>query len=175
MCDLGSYLSPLILRLYFYLNFLFFLGIGHVMVRAQSRNGATVYILGRRLDKLISAANSINISSHSSPPSGKVIPLECDVTSKSSLEAAASHIASATGYVNLVISNAGILGPNYHALISHPADAASGPLPILDAQAHLWATPIEDITEAYKINVAGALFTAVAFLGLLDKGIRKEM
>ena len=146
------------------------------MARALSRNGATVYILGRRFDKLVSAADSAKNASSSSPPhgsNGKIIPLSCDVASKPSLEAATSHIASTTGYVNLVIANAGIMGPNNNALLPRSSDAASGPLTIQEAQAHLWATPIEDVTEVYKINVAGALYTVIAFLGLLDEGNKK--
>ena len=65
------------------------------------------------------------------------------------------------------------MGPNDNALLARPADAPGGQLTLQEAQAHLWATPIEDVTEVYKINVAGALYTTIAFLGLLDEGNKK--
>lgn len=152
-------------------------GIGLVMARALARNGATVYILGRRFDKLVSAADSITatLSSSHSPPhsSGNVIPLQCDITSQPSLEAAASQISSETGYVNLVIANAGIMGPSHTALLPRTDDSPLGPVTVREVQEHLWNCPIEDLTEVYKVNIAGAIYTAVAFLGLLDEGNKK--
>ncbi|KAF4628183.1 hypothetical protein G7Y89_g9968 [Cudoniella acicularis] len=141
-------------------------GLGLCMARSLAINGATVYILGRRLSKLEEAVGSCS----SIQPPGEVIPLECDVTSKPSLEAAASKIGEKTGFVNLVIANAGVPGPSNRALLPRPADDPRGPLAIQEVQQHLWETSIDDFTEVFKINVTGALYTAVAFLDLLDKG-----
>ena len=117
---------------------------------------------------------SVASSSHATGSSpGKIIPLECDATSKDSLEAAAKKIASETGYVNLVIANAGIMGPAHPELQPRAVDDPKGPLTIQDVQQSLWKTPMEDIVDVYRTNVAGALFTAVAFLDLLDKGNAK--
>ena len=150
------------------------------MARTLSCNGASVYILGRRLDKLISAADSITSAARSSePPSlqhksgGIVVPIQCDVASKPSLEAAASRIAAETGYVNLVVANAGILGPNNNALLPRADDSPLGPLTVREVQAHLWDCPVQEFIEVYKVNVAGALYTTVAFLALLDEGNKK--
>ena len=99
-----------------------------------------------------------------------MIPLECDVSSKESLEAAAAHVAKETGYINLLIANAGILGPNYESLVPRTENDPKGPLILQEAQKALWDTPMDDFMNVYKVNVAGAMFSAVAFLNLLNEG-----
>jgi NAD(P)-dependent dehydrogenase (short-subunit alcohol dehydrogenase family) len=129
------------------------------MAKALEANGAKVYIVGRRKDKLDEAAAT---ALH-----GNIIPLQCDVTSKSSLQNVAARIAEETGYVNLVIANSGILGPNYSELL--PSD--EGKIPnIQEAQKVLWGPSMEQLTEVYNVNVIGVYYTAIAFLDLLDKG-----
>ena len=140
------------------------------MAKALATNGATVYILGRRASKLQEAVASTS----GLPQEAKMIPLECDVSSKESLEAAASHIAKETGYINLLIANAGILGPNYESLAPRAENDPKGPLTLEEAQKALWDTPMDDFVNVYKVNVAGAMFCAVAFLNLLDKGNAKK-
>ncbi|EIN12302.1 NAD(P)-binding protein [Punctularia strigosozonata HHB-11173 SS5] len=76
-------------------------GIGLMMAKALEHHGATVYILGRRLDKLKAAAAEHNTH-------GKLLPLVCDVTSQSDLLAAVSAVQARHGHINLLINNAGI-------------------------------------------------------------------
>ena len=80
-----------------------------MMARALADAGATrVYIVGRRVDVIQEAANSI----------GKptvVVPLYCDVASKVSLEALVSMVEADVGYLNLLVCNAGIGGPQVKA------------------------------------------------------------
>ncbi|KAJ5263383.1 hypothetical protein N7478_010988 [Penicillium angulare] len=134
-------------------------GIGLAMARGLEANGAKVYIIGRRKDKLQEAA-AMGIY-------GNIIPLQGDVTSKSSLEAVAAYIKAETGYVNLVIANSGILGPNYPELLPKK----DGEIPsIEEVQKALWAPSMEELAEAYTVNVIGVQYTAIAFLELLDKG-----
>ena len=124
-----------------------------MMSRALAFNGAKkVYILGRRLSKLESAATS-----HPS-----IVPLPCDVTSKPSLQSAVDKIASETGFVNLVIANSGTIGPPARF---HPTASIS----------QLRTTLFEDfsptdMTSTLDLNVTAAFFTMTAFLELLDAG-----
>jgi NAD(P)-dependent dehydrogenase (short-subunit alcohol dehydrogenase family) len=142
---------------------LIYSGIGLVMARALEANGATVYIIGRRKDKLDEAAAT---AQH-----GNIIPLQGDVTSKTDLERIAAHIATETGFVNLVIANSGIMGPNNRNLNPRADDGSSLCLPtIQETQKALWDFPVEAVTDTYCVNVAGVLYTAIAFLDLLDKG-----
>ena len=138
------------------------------MARSLARNGATVYILGRRLSSLESA-----VASYSGPGPGTIVPVACDVTSKDSLEAAAAQISTKSGFVNLLIANAGVVGPIHHDLAPRAADDPKGPLSIQDVQKSLWQLPVDDFMNVYQVNVAAAMFTVVAFLDLLDKGNAK--
>jgi NAD(P)-dependent dehydrogenase (short-subunit alcohol dehydrogenase family) len=76
-----------------------------MMARALANAGAArVYIVGRRVDVLQEAASSINRPS-------VIVPLYCDVTSKVSLESVVSVVETDVGYLNLLVCNAGIGGP----------------------------------------------------------------
>ncbi|KAL5327547.1 hypothetical protein ACEPPN_005246 [Leptodophora sp. 'Broadleaf-Isolate-01'] len=78
-------------------------GLGEVMAHALDVNGvAKVFILGRRESKLKEVASKAK--------NGSLIPVVCDVTSKESLQAAASTIANQTPFINVLIANSGYLG-----------------------------------------------------------------
>lgn len=97
-----------------------------------------------------------------------IIPLCGDVTSKDDLERIVTSIQTQTGYVNLVIANSGIMGPNNRSLLPSADD---GSIPSIEAvQKTLWEFPMQAVTDTYNTNVTGALYTAIAFLDLLDKG-----
>lgn len=125
-----------------------------MMTKALAANGAKkVYIVGRRKDKLEEAA--------ASNPS-VIIPVVGDVTSKDTLKAIASRVESETGYINLLVCNSGAMGPvtginNREVSIAEYAAAAMN---------QSW----DDVTSTLNVNVTAVLFTAYAFLELLDKG-----
>ena len=141
-----------------------------MIARALAQNGATVYILGRRLAKLQEAVAGFTAPAGGA---GKLVALQCDATSKDALKAAAESIAASAGYINLLVVNHGILGPQHAPLMARPADDPRGPLRLAEAQENLWNTPLEEVVDVYRTNVASVLFTAVAFLALLDKGNSK--
>src|ERR1700735_4077873 len=75
-----------------------------MMARALALNGANkVYIVGRRKEVLENASKSVSTNN--------IIPLVGDVTSKEALSSIVSHITSEVGYINLLVANSGILGP----------------------------------------------------------------
>lgn len=125
-----------------------------MMTKALAANGAKkVYIIGRRKEKLEEAA--------ASNPS-VIIPVVGDVTSKDTLKAIASRVESETGYINLLVCNSGAMGPvtginNREVSIAEYAAAAMN---------QSW----DDVTSTLNVNVTAVLFTAYAFLELLDKG-----
>lgn len=80
-----------------------------MLARALANAGAAkVYIAGRRLDVLEQAAAAI-------APPGVVVPVACDVTSQDALTALAAHIEQDAGFLNLLLCNAGIGGPQVAA------------------------------------------------------------
>ncbi|KAH9890152.1 NAD(P)-binding protein [Xylariomycetidae sp. FL2044] len=140
-------------------------GIGLMITKALVQNGASkVYILGRRLAKLEEAAAAFvgGSSTTTTTTEAVVVPVVCDVTSTSSLQAAASRIQSETGFVNLLVCNSGIGGP---------FGIRAGPQTTLDqfVEANL-AVPVDDFTNTFAVNTSAVWYTTMAFLRLLDAG-----
>ncbi|KZT37285.1 NAD(P)-binding protein [Sistotremastrum suecicum HHB10207 ss-3] len=136
-------------------------GIGLMLTRALESNGATVYIVGRRLEVLEKAAKE-------NTTVGNIIPLQGDITSKTDLLRIVSTIKSQTGYINLLVNNSGTLGPQYKLL---PKATAGSGKSIEELQELLWNNgSAEQFTDVFHVNVTGIWFSTVAFLGLLDAG-----
>jgi len=132
-------------------------GIGLMMAKALEHNGATVYIIGRRLEVLEKAAKENSLYS-------KIIPLQGDVTSKDSLLHVVSTIKSQTGYINLLVNNSGIAGPSTAA----PLDTSQS---VKQFAEFFWnEASMEDFTKLFEVNVTGVFYTTLAFLELLDAG-----
>lgn len=85
-----------------------------------------------------------------------------DVTSKSDLEAAAQYVKEKSGYVNLVIANAGINGPTLYDLAPNPS--------FEEFRDFLQDCTVEECNETFAINTTAVFMTMVAFLDLLDQG-----
>jgi NAD(P)-dependent dehydrogenase (short-subunit alcohol dehydrogenase family) len=125
-----------------------------MITRALALNGARrVYIIGRRADVLREAARSIDPDI--------VIPLSGDVSSQSSLSEMAARVHEEIGLVNLVVANAGIMGPR-----PLKTDSCS----VAEYRLHALKTPMEDFTNTYSVNATSVYYTALAFLELLDAG-----
>jgi len=134
-------------------------GLGLMMAKALASNGASsVYIIGRRLDRLSAAA--------SFSPS-VIKPIVGDVTSKASLASIAQRIASEVGHIDLLVCNSGVGGP---AMSDIPKDASLKQF--RDAVWEKWS--MEDFAGTYATNISAVFFTAVAFLELLDAGNKRE-
>ncbi|KAL2133727.1 hypothetical protein VTI74DRAFT_1853 [Chaetomium olivicolor] len=135
-------------------------GIGLMMARALADAGAArVYIVGRRVEVLQAAASSINRPS-------VIVPLYCDVTSKVSLESIVSVVETDVGYLNLLVCNAGIAGPQVRA----PVPGETTLEQWRDAQ---MAGDFEDWTNTFRVNASSVWFTAMAFLKLLGEGNKR--
>jgi NAD(P)-dependent dehydrogenase (short-subunit alcohol dehydrogenase family) len=125
-----------------------------MMTKALAANGAKkIYIIGRRKEKLDeAAANNPKV----------IIPVVGDVTSKETLTSIVARIESEVGYINLLICNSGSMGPstgvnNKQVSIAEYAKAA-------------FAQDWNEMSSTLNINITAVLFTAYAFLELLDKG-----
>ena len=129
------------------------------MAKALAANGATkVYILGRRKEVLDAAAKESGFR-------GIIIPIVADVTSKDSLMAAARQITSEVGFINVLVANAGQVGP-WNGFTPQTS--------LEDFQSKLWTVDFADYLGVFAANTAGVWFTVVAFLGLLGAGNSKQ-
>ncbi|KAI0096130.1 hypothetical protein GGR51DRAFT_567475 [Nemania sp. FL0031] len=134
-------------------------GIGLMIAQALEANGAIVYIIGRRKERLEEAAAT---AKHNS-----IHPVVGDVTSKESLAAAASAIGKETGgYVDVVVANSGITGTGLGDL---PKDAD-----ITTLQNFLASWDTDVFNQTLATNITGVFNTVVAFLSLLDAGNKRE-
>ena len=130
-------------------------GLGAYMARALALNGAThVFILGRRLESLQKTASSVS--------SGNIIPIQCDVTSKSDLSNAATEVQKHSSHIDVLVCNSGISGP-----ATPLKDEKSQPLPFEKMCENLWAPEADEVTNTYAVNLTGVHFTIAAFLPLL--------
>ena len=130
-----------------------------MIARALAEAGAhKVYIVGRRLDVLHAAATSIGYPT-------VISPLYCDVTSKISLESIAAVIESDVGYLNLVVANAGVGGPQ----VPWPGPTTS----LEEWRDQQLAQDFDDFTHTFKVNTCSVWYTAMAFLKLLDNGNKR--
>ena len=78
-------------------------GIGQAIALAFAREGASVAVAGRRLEKVGAVAGEIE------KLGGAVLPLQCDVTRAKDAERAVSETAKKFGKVNVLVNNAGTL------------------------------------------------------------------
>ena len=126
------------------------------MARALASQGAAkVFLLGRRLAVLEEVAKE-----HPS-----FVAVQCDVTSKDSLQAAVDKVTSEAGFVNLLVANSGV-----GASIGFGANSVSEL-----RQAIFSNYAAEDFTHTLHVNVSGVFFTLGAFLELLDAGNKKAL
>ncbi|KAI0191745.1 hypothetical protein EV127DRAFT_60208 [Xylaria flabelliformis] len=137
-------------------------GIGLMATQALAANGAKVYITGRRVEALEKAAKEHQPASGE----GQIIPIgPCDVTKKEDLSRLVEDISKKEKYIHLLMCNAGVSGPK--AEPEH-TDAE-------DLRSRLWDN--EDVSEwqsTYQTNVTAVYFTTVAFLPLLQAGMRPK-
>ncbi|RYP23535.1 hypothetical protein DL765_001049 [Monosporascus sp. GIB2] len=134
-------------------------GLGLMMATALAENGASiVYIVGRREDKLREAAALYpNI----------IVPLTGDITSQDSLQALAEHVRQETGYINLLVANAGIAGPGLKGLSPRATPT--------DFVRSAWTTPMAEFDAVYKLYCTATYYTILAFLELLDMGNKRRL
>ncbi|KAL8938570.1 MAG: hypothetical protein Q9216_003820 [Gyalolechia sp. 2 TL-2023] len=134
-------------------------GIGLMIAKALATNGASkVYIVGRRKEVLEAAAKE--------SPNGNIIPLTGDVTSKDSLQSIALQVEKDTGYINVLIANSGIGGPQNPTITPQTS--------LQDYQSALWSLPQEEYERTFAVNVAAVHYTLIAFLHLLHNGNEKK-
>ena len=131
-------------------------GIGLMMTKALALNGAhKVYIVGRRKEVLEAAAKE--------SPHNNIIPIVGDVTSKDTLQSIASQISKEVGYINVLIANSGISGPQNLTLTPQTS--------LEDFQSTLWNyQSFDEYTNTFAVNTSAVFFCIIAFLKLLDKG-----
>jgi len=143
-------------------------GMGLMMAKGFASNGAITYIGGRRKDVVEKAAADFGQGL-----SGRIIPLELDVTSKESILKAVELIGSANeGKLDILINNAGQVGPKIKFFKDPSAPERADPETL--GKALFDNEGFEDWSDLFSINTSSLYFVTTAFLGLLDKATRTD-
>ncbi|THU83988.1 short-chain dehydrogenase [Dendrothele bispora CBS 962.96] len=135
-------------------------GIGLMIANQLSKNGAKVYITGRRLEVLQKVASDHN---------NKLIPLQMNVVDKDSIRSAAQIVEENDGKLDILVNNAGVSGPMYPFISDKSAPEHSTMGDSLFAQ-----TSFDQWTEVFQTNTFAPFFVTTGFLSLLEKGARSR-
>jgi len=134
-------------------------GIGLMTAQALAANGAKVYITGRRVEALETAAKE-HSPAGAKESGGAIVPAgPCDVTKKDDLEKLVKEIGEKEKHIDLLVCNAGVSGTK-----AEPDDTDAK-----DLQKKLWEKESFDAwSQTYTADVSSIYFTTVAFLPLLQ-------
>ncbi|KAK4556056.1 hypothetical protein LTR86_006752 [Recurvomyces mirabilis] len=139
-------------------------GVGLMLARTLEANGAKVYITGRRLEKLQEAAKQ---AQH-----GNLIPVQGSTTSHDDLQRVVDHITKETGYIDVLINNAGM------TTFDSSPDARPIPTPqstVSEVRDYFFNYRPQQIwTDTLETNVGAVFTTSMAFLELLDAGNKRR-
>ncbi|KAH6867422.1 hypothetical protein B0T10DRAFT_419801 [Thelonectria olida] len=122
-------------------------GIGKAIAVAFAQAGAkSVAIVGRRLDRLESAATEIAAAG----PSTRVIYKSADLSQGATIESAVKSIADQVGKIDIFVSNAGML-PELESVVGYD---------------------VRELARGLELNVVGAFNAIQAFLPLAAPGAK---
>lgn len=91
--------------------------------------------------------------------------IQCDVTDPKSVAAAAEQVKKEVGYIDVLINNAGVSGPN-HADLYEASNIA-------DVQASMLKDP-QGWDTTWRTNTSAVIGVSAAFLLLLDEGNKRR-
>ncbi|GAB1735328.1 hypothetical protein NU219Hw_g2967t1 [Hortaea werneckii] len=139
-------------------------GVGLMLAKALESNGAKVYITGRRIEKLQEAAKAAD--------HGNLIPIQGSTTSHDDLQKVVDQITQETGYIDLLVNNAGMT----------TFDSSPNARPMPTAQSSVSEVrdyffnyrPQQVWTDTLETNIGAIFTTSMAFLELLDAGNKRR-
>ncbi|KAF2266804.1 WD40 repeat-like protein [Lojkania enalia] len=136
-------------------------GIGLAIASTLYQNGAAkIYLIGRRTNALEDAVRSLESSSIGPKSSNVLVAVTADVTSAASIALAVSKITEETGYVDILINNAGVTGPNNAKQIYQSGSITE----LRDTMLKGW-----DVWgSTFAINTQSVIGVSAAFLPLLE-------
>ncbi|KAK7054493.1 hypothetical protein VNI00_003691 [Paramarasmius palmivorus] len=144
-------------------------GIGLMIAKAFTANGAKVYISGRREDVLQKV--------HEEFPS--IHPIKMDVTSKADIEHALKNLEEREGKLHILVNNAGHSGPYYSLSGSSPANTPYSSTQALTddrwSNLHFFKQyDFEDWASTFHINTTAPFFVTMGLLELLKNGAEES-
>ncbi|GIZ48807.1 hypothetical protein CKM354_001185400 [Cercospora kikuchii] len=139
-------------------------GLGLIIAKTLESQGAKVYITGRRQEKLDEAAKQ---ATH-----GNIVPIQGSTTSREDVQRAVDFVTKDTGYIDLLVCNAG------QTTFDSSPDARQKPTGESSVQEirdyYFNYRPRELWRDTLETNVAAVFTTTMAFLELLDAGNKRR-
>ncbi|BFZ58609.1 hypothetical protein PYCC9005_005673 [Savitreella phatthalungensis] len=148
-------------------------GIGLMCSQAFAANGAKVYIASRDKARLEKSA-----STHMEGARGELIPLELDVTDKSSILKAVEEIKNKERYLDVLVNNAGVTSTEQGPQSANVSGGSEGK-PEKDDSAEVVSQKsidkfsFDQWTDIYRTNVVSIYATTMAFLPLLEASSKR--
>ncbi|KAJ4362789.1 hypothetical protein N0V95_001281 [Ascochyta clinopodiicola] len=139
-------------------------GIGLAIAAALHQNGASkIYIIGRRRNVLDDAIAKLESSPSAPKQSSSVLSaISADVTDLESIRKAVAQIEKEVGHVDVLINNAGVLGPKS----GQPIHNAQSIEAVRDAM--IMGMDGNDWSQAFEINTKAVVGVSALFLPLLE-------
>jgi THO complex subunit 3 len=136
-------------------------GLGLAIASALYQNRARrIYLLGRRHDVLLDATNHLQNSPYQPESTDIIHSISCDVSDLDSMKAAAAQIKKDVGYVDVLINNAGVIGPKNGQEIYKSESIEQ----LADAMVSGW----DGWQSAMAINTQAVIGVSATFLPLLE-------
>ncbi|ESK88499.1 short-chain dehydrogenase [Moniliophthora roreri MCA 2997] len=135
-------------------------GIGLMISQAFANNGSRIYITSRRKETLEQATKTWG--SNLAHPKGQIIPIQCDITDKQSIQAMVDEVKKKEKHVDVLVNNSGISeGTSSVELGSEDKGAQK-------LGDELWNEDQKAWEDVYRTNVIGHFFTTAALIPLLS-------
>ncbi|KAL8952619.1 MAG: hypothetical protein Q9222_001493 [Ikaeria aurantiellina] len=128
-------------------------GLGRAMTLSFAKAGASFIAIGARGDMTSLAQEIIDATAKAGRSQPKVLPIKIDVTSRESIDDAATRVEKEFGQLDILVNNAGVLSANANVADSDP----------------------DDWWQAWTVNVRGTYLVTRAFLPLMLKGGDKQI
>jgi NAD(P)-dependent dehydrogenase (short-subunit alcohol dehydrogenase family) len=142
-------------------------GIGASIARGFIENGAKrVYIVGRRLEKLVEKADELNKLEFD----GEVVPVQGDVSSRETVDLLVQYFKGREESIDILVNNAGFGQETREEHVPPIAENASA----AEKLSHrLYYNNFAEWSDHFSINVTGPYFLAAGLVPLLAKAAEK--
>ncbi|KAM0793020.1 hypothetical protein ACM66B_000511 [Microbotryomycetes sp. NB124-2] len=136
-------------------------GIGWYIATGLATNGAKVYIVGRRKDKLDAAVAQFKSTGNG----GSLVALQGDVSSKDSVAKLVEDYKQLESKLDILVNSAGVL--HNEVIKSHPDDVDN----LVNS---MWSIEESGWKQSLDINVAALYWTSVGFAPLLHEAYKQN-
>ncbi|PWN47999.1 short chain dehydrogenase [Violaceomyces palustris] len=142
-------------------------GLGSYMALGFAINGAKVYIVGRREEKLRQVVNDFDQRKKEAGSDGSISYIAGDLSSKEGIKKIVEAYEAKEPYLDVLVSNAGILRDGPHKDVDKNDKD--------NIQKALWDDEWDSWSDTLNVNTTSVFFTSVAFTPALSRASPQTM